>query len=66
MDLLPFAELAEAAASHLKRLTPVGLTIARRLVESLSGELITVSPPEQGATVSVHLLLEPAGETLES
>ncbi|MDT4845936.1 Virulence sensor protein BvgS [compost metagenome] len=60
------AELAEATASHLQRLTPVGLTIARRLVESLSGELVTVSPPEQGATLSVHLLLAPAGETAES
>ncbi|SDN47746.1 response regulator [Pseudomonas jinjuensis] len=52
-------ELAEATASRLKRLTPVGLTIARRLVESLHGELVSISPPEQGAMVSVHMRMEP-------
>ncbi|UVE18728.1 response regulator [Pseudomonas sp. LS44] len=51
------AELSAVATDDLARAAPVSLTIARRLVEILGGELVTISPPEQGTMVSVHLQL---------
>ncbi|WP_043310661.1 response regulator [Pseudomonas sp. ML96] len=60
LRIYSLAELAEETARQMERNSPVGLTIARRLVEMLQGELVTASPPERGVTLSVHLLLEPA------
>lgn len=50
-------ELAADAARQMLQDAPVGLIVARRLVDLLHGELVLASPPGEGTTVSLHLSL---------
>ncbi|MFV3370760.1 response regulator [Pseudomonas sp. NY15435] len=50
-------ELAADAARQILQEAPVGLIVAKRLVGLLQGELVLASPPGQGTTASVHLML---------
>lgn len=59
LRICSLAELADEAARQMARNSPVGLIIARRLIEMLQGELVTASPLERGVTLSVHLQLDP-------
>jgi signal transduction histidine kinase len=63
LALYSLEELAADAARQLLQDAPVGLIVAKRLVNLLQGELVLASPPGQGTTVSVHLALPLAPET---
>jgi len=57
LALYSLEELASNAARQMIQEAPVGLIVAKRLVNLLQGELVLASPPGQGITVSVHLYL---------
>lgn len=57
LALYSLEELAADASRQMLQEAPVGLIVAKRLVNLLQGELVLASPPGQGITASVHLCL---------